>query len=130
MRRGLPGPDACKALKASEAAWDARVGVEKDVFGTLSTWPDGDVIALLAHCTARYVDVIGQGGPGEDAMALASAAALDMRDYWQPTADAFLKRVPKGIILEALREVNPALNLPPSRKPRKANWWRWPNRSW
>jgi ParB family chromosome partitioning protein len=116
---GIEGSVACQALAASEAAWEARLGVEKDVFGTLVSWPDADVIALLAHCTARYVDVIGQSGPSADAVALASAAALDMRDYWQPTADAFLKRVPKATILEALREVDPALDLAPFEKAKK-----------
>ena len=110
---------ACKALANSHAVWETRIGVEKDVFATVSGWADADVIALLAHCTALNTDLIGQSGASEDALALASAAALDMRDYWQPTADAYLKRVPKGLILEALRDVNPSLDLAPFEKAKK-----------
>jgi ParB family chromosome partitioning protein len=116
---GIEVGPACGALAASHAAWETQIGVDKNVFATLSAWPDTDVIALLAHCTALNTDVIGQGGPTEDAMALANAAALDMRDFWQPSGDAFLKRVPKGIILDALREVNPALDLTPFEKAKK-----------
>jgi ParB family chromosome partitioning protein len=116
---GIEAGAACAALAASHAAWEARIGVEKNVFATLKNWSDTDVIALLAHCTALNTDVIGQSGPSHDAVALASAAALDMRDYWQPTAEAFLKRVPKGVILNALREVNPALDLAPFEKAKK-----------
>jgi ParB family chromosome partitioning protein len=116
---GIEASPACGALAASHAAWETQIGVDKNVFATLSAWPDTDVIALLAHCTALNTDVIGQGGPTEDAVALANAAALDMRDFWQPSGDAFLKRVPKGIILDALREVNPALDLTPFEKAKK-----------
>jgi ParB family chromosome partitioning protein len=116
---GIEAGPACVALAASHAAWETRIGVDKNVFATLSAWPDTDVIALLAHCTALNTDVIGQGGPTEDAVALANAVALDMRDFWQPSGDAFLKRVPKGIILDALREVNPALDLTPFEKAKK-----------
>jgi ParB family chromosome partitioning protein len=118
---GIEAGPACGALAASHAAWETQIGVDKNVFATLSAWPDTDVIALLAHCTALNTDVIGQGGPTEDAMALANAAALDMRDFWQPSGDAFLKRVPKGIILDALREVNPALDLTPFEKAKKGD---------
>jgi ParB family chromosome partitioning protein len=118
---GIEVGPACGALAASHAAWETQIGVDKNVFATLSGWPDTDVIALLAHCTALNTDVIGQGGPTEDAMALANAAALDMRDFWQPSGDAFLKRVPKGIILDALREVNPALDLTPFEKAKKGD---------
>jgi ParB family chromosome partitioning protein len=116
---GIEVGPACGALAASHAAWETQIGVDKNVFTTLSAWPDTDVIALLAHCTALNTDVIGQRGPSEDAVALASAVALDMRDFWQPSGDAFLKRVPKGIILDALREVNPALDLTPFEKAKK-----------
>jgi ParB family chromosome partitioning protein len=112
------GP-ASAALTASHAAWEARIGDDENVFASVSAWADTDVIALLAHCTALNTDVIGQSGPSEEAVALARAAALDMRDYWQPTADAFLKRVPKGIIIDALREANPALDLAPFEKAKK-----------
>ena len=116
---GIESGPACAALAASHAAWEARIGVESNVFATLSAWSDTDVIGLLAHCTALNTDVIGPSGPSADAVALANATQLDMRDYWQPTAEAFLKRVPKGIILDALREANPALDLAPFEKAKK-----------
>jgi ParB family chromosome partitioning protein len=116
---GIEAGVACKALADSHAAWEARIGVDKNVFATLSAWSEADVIALLAHCTALNTDVTGQGAPAEDALAIAQAARLDMRDYWQPTVDSFLKRVPKSVILTALREVDTTLDLAPFEKAKK-----------
>jgi hypothetical protein len=44
-----------------------------------------------------------------------------MRDFWQPTAGAFLKRVPKGVILDALREADPNLELAKFEKAKKGD---------
>ena len=120
LAEGIEASPACAALAGSRAAWEARIGIDKNVFATLSAWPDADVIALLAHCTACNTSVLGHGEKSEDAMSLAQAAGLDMRTYWQATGDAFLKRVPKGVILDALREVNPTLDLVPFEKAKKA----------
>jgi ParB family chromosome partitioning protein len=116
---GIENAPASAALAASHAAWESRVGTDKNVFATLSQWSDSDVIALLAHCTALNTDAIGQSGPSEDAVALADAAGLDMRDYWQATGDAYLRRVPKPVILSALHDCNPALDLAPFAKAKK-----------
>jgi ParB family transcriptional regulator, chromosome partitioning protein len=117
---GIEDSTACKALAGSYETWDSRIGRECNVFATLSKWADSDVIALLAHCTALFTDAIGQSGPTDGAVILAKSAGLDMRDYWQPTSEAFLKRVPKGVILDALREVDATLDLSPFEKAKKA----------
>ena len=41
----------------------------------------------------------------------AAAVGLDMRNFWTASPEAFLKRVPKGVILEAWREVSPEADL-------------------
>ncbi len=118
---GIDAGVACTALAASHAVWESRIDTKKNVFATLSVWSDTDVIALLAHCTALNIDMTGQSGPSDETQAIANAVQLDMRDYWQPTAEAFLKRVPKGIILDALREVNPTLDVAPFEKAKKGD---------
>jgi len=117
---GIDASAACTALAASHVAWEARLPVGADVLATLLTWPDSQVIGLLAHCTALHTAAVTQGAQSEEALALASAAGLDMRDYWHPTAENYLKRVPKSAILAALREVDPALDLAPFEKAKKA----------
>lgn len=116
---GIEAGPASTALSASHAAWEARIGEDKNVFATVSAWSDTDVIALLAHCTALNTDATGQAGPSEEAVGLAKAVGLDMRDYWTPTAEAYLKRVSKGLIVEALREASPSLDLTPFEKAKK-----------
>jgi ParB family chromosome partitioning protein len=43
-----------------------------------------------------------------------------MRDYWQPTTEGFLKRVPKAVVLDALREVDPGRDFGPFESAKKA----------
>ena len=63
-------------------------------------------LALLAHCAALTVLSVGQpGGPTDrSADTLAGDLSLDMTTYWKPTAAAYLSRVSKAGILDAVRE--------------------------
>lgn len=68
-----------------------------------------DRAALLTHCAALTVDALHR--PGETrygkhhhADQLAAAVSLDMTAYWQPTAEAYLSRVTKAQILDAVWE--------------------------
>ncbi len=85
------------------------------------------VIDLLTYCAAQGIDAVR--GKAErpsaprltHADALAGALALDMRDWWSPTKDSYLARVPKGLVLEAVREgvsVQAAENLAGLKKDR------------
>jgi ParB family chromosome partitioning protein len=119
------GPDvlagtAAQAWKASRREWTDKLKKVGDVFAWLLTKDDAEVIALLAHCTAHATDSTGMNGASEQTLALASACKLDMRDYWQPTAEGFLKRVPKSVVLDALREVDASLDFGPFERAKKA----------
>lgn len=95
-------------LAASRKAWQQRLG--SDAYAVIRGCPHMDVIALLAHCVAHYTDASGLQGRTAENDALAKAAQLDMRAYWSADA-AFLRRVPKASILDALAEVDATLPL-------------------
>ena len=48
-------------------------------------------------------------GAASDANTLAAAVGLNMADWWEPTAQAYLNHVPKAQIVEALKEAGPDL---------------------
>jgi len=65
--------------------------------------------ALLAHVVARSVNAVilphaRRTAAIRDAHRLASATGLAMRDYWSPTVPAYLGRVTKAAILQAVGE--------------------------
>ena len=67
------------------------------------------LLALLAVCVARCGHAGGADwtegrGTGSVAAQVAQAAGLDMRTWWQPTPESYLGRVPKALILEAVRD--------------------------
>jgi ParB family chromosome partitioning protein len=88
---------AAKLPERSEALWQFVCAMEAD-----------DRLALLAHCVSLTVNGIEK--PNAPRMAskhgqeLAAALHLDMREYWSPTASAYLERVSKQMILDAVRE--------------------------
>ncbi len=66
-------------------------------------------MALFAHCTALTVDAVKlpfdlRPRALAAASRLAEAVDLDMTGYWRPTVQAYLGRVTKAVILEAVRE--------------------------
>lgn len=94
-----------RALDAQRDAWRAKL--PEDV-RTLLPWllqqSAADVLALLAYCVALSVNGV-QSQEGPHALdVLAQATQLDMRDWWTPTAQAYLGRLPKARILEVVRE--------------------------
>jgi ParB family chromosome partitioning protein len=98
---------AAKNVGTRHEAWAARMPSESETL-----WPFvlalkfSERQALLAHCVALLVDGTVRDGMGCNAAAdvLAEAINLDMRAYWRPTAGNYLSRVPKALILEAVRE--------------------------
>jgi ParB family chromosome partitioning protein len=80
---------------------------------------------LLAHCAGCSVNAVKKRHERADtdrlnhADRLALALGLDMRQWWQPTAQSYFRHVPKLRILEAVTEaVTPeaAANLPKLKK--------------
>ena len=81
-------------------------------------------LALLAHCISLTVNTIERPNAARGMLAhgreLESALALNMRDFWAPTATAYLERVSKAMILDAVREAvsdQAAENLKRLKKP-------------
>jgi ParB family chromosome partitioning protein len=64
------------------------------------------LMALLAYCTARSVNVVAARAHAtfHQGDALAQALGLDMADWWRPTPACYLAQVSKGKALDAVRE--------------------------
>ncbi|ARU24612.1 LysR family transcriptional regulator (plasmid) [Ralstonia solanacearum] len=105
---------AWQQINTARAAWGERLPGEPDaLWQCLLKLFQEELIALLAHCTALTVDGI-QSRVGEHATdALAQAVNLDMADWWSATPDAYLSRVRKADVLQAVSEaVSPAEAVP------------------
>ena len=99
-------PPATRRLLArtpEHAAWQSRL---PDEDATLWDWlqkQDAETLTgLLAYCVACTVKPMR--GAASDR--LATALALDMAQWWQPTVTGYLGRVSKTLILEAVTEGN------------------------
>ena len=107
---GISDSPARQAMAAAEDAWRTRLPQEH---GALWSWlEDQDAAALLgllAVCVARTANARGQTwttpeGSACVAAQVATAAGLDMRQCWTATKESYLGRVPKALILDAVRE--------------------------
>lgn len=111
LRQACPGIHHSRAgerLADDRAAWTERLPKDRDDLWTwIAARDTATVMALLAYCVATAADAghaeWGDGRPGSHA-ALASAAGLDMRAWWQADRESYLGRVPKAAILAAVRE--------------------------
>jgi ParB family transcriptional regulator, chromosome partitioning protein len=98
---------AAKNVGARHEAWAARMPTEAEsLWAFVLALGFSERQALLAHCVALLIDGAARDGMGRSAAAdvLAEAINLDMRAYWRPTVGSYLSRVPKALILEAVRE--------------------------
>jgi ParB family chromosome partitioning protein len=122
LRSNAPEIEQTKAAAdyaALDAGWQAQLAGQGDVFGWLCGRTDEVVLSLLAHCTAACVSAVCNSGPGVEARDIAERAGLDMREYWSANGESYLKRVPKALILDALREVDASLDLTEFSKSKK-----------
>ena len=107
---GIADSPARQVIATAEDAW--RVRLPQD-HGTLWGWlQDQDatvLLDLLALCVARTVTAgcrnwtTPEGSQCISAQ-VAAAAGLDMRQSWTATKEGYLGRVPKALILDAVRE--------------------------
>lgn len=91
-----------------------------DLFAWLLDQPQAEVLALLAFCVAISVQAVQSDEGENEAEALARAVALDMREWWTPTADAYLSSLPKARILSVVTEAVSAEAAVPLEKLKKA----------
>lgn len=108
---GIEDSAACKQFAATVKA--VTKGMPKQPERLWSWLADRDqktLLAILAVCAASTVDAVERRRGAMDhapdaahAGQLAEALKLDMTKYWHPTKSYF-GRVPKGLILDAVRE--------------------------
>ena len=107
---GIEDTPAGKASADRHANWARQMPRDVTKLWTFVSELDHDSrIALLAHCVALTVNAVKlpwERKPLATATAerLAEAVSLDMTGYWRPTVRAYLGRITKVRILEAVRE--------------------------
>ena len=108
---GLADTPAAKAIDARHKAWDEQMPEDSgDLWDMLAELDSDSRQALFAHCIGLTINAVHQPYDRRPkalrhAGRLASAVALDMAaSGWKPTVDAFLGRVTKARILDAVRE--------------------------
>ncbi|MFM9917856.1 MAG: ParB/RepB/Spo0J family partition protein, partial [Rhizobacter sp.] len=106
----LKASRAWQAVHQAKEAWRARLPEQQGQwFRWLIDLSQAELIDLLALCSALTVNALpGAGAPGS-ANAIAAALGLDMANWWEPTAEAYLNHVPKAQIIAALKEAGPEL---------------------
>ena len=105
---GIADSPARQALAQAEADWRGRLPeMQPGLWTWLQDQDTSTLLGLLAVCVARTADA-GRAdwtkAHGAIQAQVASAAGLDMRGCWTATAEGYLGRVPKALILDAVRE--------------------------
>jgi len=100
--------DRSKAsLALIEQGERVRVGLPDDpdeILPWLLKQSQPDVLALLAFCVALTIDGVQSQESPHPLDSLARAVGLNMADWWTPTAENYFAAVPKGRILDVVRE--------------------------
>ncbi len=105
-----PGINETEARMATDPeAIGSRVPSEDALLPWLIEQDTDTLLAILAPLVARGIDAghqdwIAERGAASDAAQLARITLLDMRLWWKADADSYFGRVPKSMILDAVRE--------------------------
>jgi ParB family chromosome partitioning protein len=106
----LKGSHALQAVVDAKARWRERLPEQRgEWFAWLVGLAQAELLELLGLCSALTVSALPSTGAARDADAIARALALDMADWWEPTAEGFLNHVSKAHIILALKEAGPEL---------------------
>lgn len=99
----LPAGRAWADLEARRAVWLARLPEsESEWLDWLAALPQPELLDLLGLCSASLALV--PTGLATSARGLERLAGLDMRQWWEPTPEAYLNHVSKAQIAQALKE--------------------------
>ncbi len=107
---GIADSPARQAMSKAEDGWRSRLPREHGaLWGWLQDQDATTLLDLLAVCVARTLNAgsrawTSPAGGQCIAAQVATAAGLDMRQNWTATKDSYLDRVPKAMILDAVRE--------------------------
>lgn len=95
---------AYKELNEIKANWDARLPKEStELFAWFLKEPVETSVEMIAFCSATTVNALqGKNNQHVPAKELADAVSLDMKQWWEPTADNYLALVPKSKMIEAI----------------------------
>lgn len=110
MADDLKTSRAWQAVQQAKEAWRTRLPEDQgEWLGWLIGLPQAELVDLLALCGALTVNALPAAGAASSANAIAAALGLDMAEWWEPTAEAYLNHVPKAQIITALKEAGPEL---------------------
>ncbi|MGE4049674.1 MAG: ParB/RepB/Spo0J family partition protein [Piscinibacter sp.] len=99
----LPSGRAWADLEARRAVWLERLPqAEGEWMDWLAALPQAELLDLLGLCSASLALVPTRRA--SVASSLERLAGLDMRQWWEPTPEAFLNHVSKAQIAQALKE--------------------------
>jgi ParB family chromosome partitioning protein len=107
---GIGETSAAKAFAKRHDAWAAQMPPETaDLWEFVTALDDDRRMRLFAHCAARTAFAVRQrsdrkSGTLAAADRLADAISLDMTAHWAPTVQAYLGRITKAQIAQAVRE--------------------------
>lgn len=107
---GIDDGAAARAIAERHEEWARLMPQEAaGLWNWLSALDRDSRDALLAHVVAQSVNAVilpheRRANAIHDADRLAQATGLAMRDYWSPTVPAYLGRVTKAAIMQAVRE--------------------------
>lgn len=109
--QAVDSSSATEVVKARFRQWHSLVPESAaDLFEWLLAQSDKVVLDVLTFCAALSVDAVKAKHDRADcprlahADKLADALGLDMAQWWEPTVDRYLGRVPKTRVLEAVAE--------------------------
>lgn len=95
------------AINAQRELWRERMPNEaSELFAWLMLLPQHELVTLLAVATCDTIDAVTQweNSRNEPADELCGALALDMADWWQPTAANYLGKVSRDRIIAVVGE--------------------------
>jgi ParB family chromosome partitioning protein len=105
IREAIEKSATGKKMAAAVRAWEKKLPKEPEaLWSWLEKQTKATVEGLLAICAAQTVDVVQVAGNDAKASAgdLTKSLKLDMADHWAVTAENYLTRVPKKLLLEEL----------------------------
>jgi ParB family chromosome partitioning protein len=101
----LAASKAHAALQARRETLESKLPKDAgQIFAWLLGQSQADVLGLLAFCVAQSADGVTDDERPQGVDELASAAGLDMREWWSATAANYFASVPKSRVLEIVRE--------------------------
>lgn len=101
---------APQALATMAASWRERLPTGADALWAFIAEAETEtLLELLAALVAPAVELVpGRAEAVVDA--ICAAAGLDMNQYWRATPESYFEHVRKDVIVDAIKEVNPALD--------------------